>query len=149
MQGHSGRRTLTIALCKTKSSAFSSSSHYLDPFCSIAVLSHSVVSDSLWPHGLQPTRLLCPWGFSTQEYWSGLLPGASMGDPTHGKGHEEETWRAKMRSGLKGPPWTLSSIYPKTRICFTISCLSPTPLMLTGGCPRPPFSKACEQCPLI
>ena len=21
----------------------------------------SVVSDSVWPHGLQPTRLLCPW----------------------------------------------------------------------------------------
>ena len=31
-----------------------------------------VVSDSLWPHGLQPTRLFCPWGFSRQEYWSGL-----------------------------------------------------------------------------
>ena len=29
-----------------------------------AVLSHSVVSESLRPHGLQPTRLLCPWGFS-------------------------------------------------------------------------------------
>ena len=27
---------------------------------------------SLWPHGLQPTRLICPWGFSRQEYWSGL-----------------------------------------------------------------------------
>ena len=26
-----------------------------------AVLSCSVVSDSLWPHGLQPARLLCPW----------------------------------------------------------------------------------------
>ena len=25
--------------------------------------SHSVVSDSLWPHRLQPTRLLCPWDF--------------------------------------------------------------------------------------
>ena len=25
--------------------------------------SHSVVSDSLQPHGLQPTRLLCPWDF--------------------------------------------------------------------------------------
>jgi len=25
--------------------------------------SHSVVSDSSWPHGLQPTRLLNPWGF--------------------------------------------------------------------------------------
>ena len=23
--------------------------------------SHTVVSDSLWPHGLKPTRLLCPW----------------------------------------------------------------------------------------
>ena len=37
-----------------------------------AVLSCSVMSDSLWPHGLQPTRLLCPWGFSRQEHWSGL-----------------------------------------------------------------------------
>ena len=24
------------------------------------------------PHGLQPTRLLCPWDFSRKEYWSGL-----------------------------------------------------------------------------
>ena len=36
------------------------------------MLSCSVVSDSLLPHGLQPTSLLCPWGFSRQEYWSGL-----------------------------------------------------------------------------
>ena len=36
------------------------------------VLSHSVVSNSLPPHGLQPARLLCPWGFSRQEYWCGL-----------------------------------------------------------------------------
>ena len=36
------------------------------------VLSRSVMSDSLWPRGLQPARLLCPWGFSRQEYWSGL-----------------------------------------------------------------------------
>ena len=28
-----------------------------------------------WPHGLQPARLLCPWGFSRQEWWSGLLQG--------------------------------------------------------------------------
>ena len=31
---------------------------------SMIVLSRSVVSDSLGPHGLQPTRLLCPWNFS-------------------------------------------------------------------------------------
>ena len=36
------------------------------------MFSRSVVSDSLWPHGLQPTRLLCPWGFYRQEYWSEL-----------------------------------------------------------------------------
>ena len=30
------------------------------------------MSDSLWPCGLWPASLLCPWGFSKQEYWSGL-----------------------------------------------------------------------------
>ena len=30
-------------------------------------------------HGLQPARLLCPWGFSRQEYWSGY-PFPSPGD---------------------------------------------------------------------
>ena len=46
-----------------------------------AVLSHSVVSNSLQSHGLQLARLLCPWGFSRQEYWSGLPcspPGAVL-----------------------------------------------------------------------
>jgi len=37
-----------------------------------AVLSHSVMSDSVPPHGLKPTRPLCPQGFSRQECWSGL-----------------------------------------------------------------------------
>ena len=32
----------------------------------------SVVSDYLRHCGLQPARLLSQWGFSTQEYWSGL-----------------------------------------------------------------------------
>ena len=32
-------------------------SFYLLHTCSVA----SVVSDSLWPHGLSPARLLCPW----------------------------------------------------------------------------------------
>ena len=35
-------------------------------------LIHSVMSDSLSLHGLYPARLLCPWGFSKQEHWSGL-----------------------------------------------------------------------------
>ena len=36
------------------------------------VFSHSVISDSSWPHGRWPTKLFCPWGFSRQEYWSQL-----------------------------------------------------------------------------
>ena len=41
--------------------------------------SRSVVSDSWWPHGLQPTRLLYPWDFSRQEYWSGVpLPSPDL-----------------------------------------------------------------------
>ena len=40
-------------------------------YISAVVLSRSVVSDSFRPHRLQPARLLCPWGFSKQEYWSG------------------------------------------------------------------------------
>ena len=43
------------------------------------MLSHSVMSDSLRPHGLQPARLLCPWGFFRQEYW-GRLPCPPPGD---------------------------------------------------------------------
>ena len=39
---------------------------------SYAVLSRLVVSNSLQPHGLYAARLLCPWGFSRQEYWSEL-----------------------------------------------------------------------------
>ena len=40
---------------------------------------HPVLSDSLRPHGLQPTRLLPSTGFPRQEYWRGL-PFPSPGD---------------------------------------------------------------------
>ena len=44
-----------------------------------AVLSRSVASNSLRPHGLQPARLLYPWGFSRQgvgchAFLQGTLP---------------------------------------------------------------------------
>ena len=49
------------------------------------------VSEPSWPHGLKPARLLCPWGFSRPEYWSGLPrpapgnlpdPGIKLRSPT-------------------------------------------------------------------
>ena len=36
------------------------------------VFSHSVVSDSLLPHGQTSPAGYSPWEFSRQEYWSGL-----------------------------------------------------------------------------
>ena len=47
------------------------------------VLSQSVMSNSVRPYGLQLARLLCPWGFSRQEYWSGLPfpPPGNLPDP--------------------------------------------------------------------
>ena len=42
--------------------------------CPHCVLCCSVMSYSLQPHEVQSTRLLCLWGFSRQEYWSGLYP---------------------------------------------------------------------------
>ena len=52
-------------------------------FSHLYMCSHSVVSNSLWPHGPQPSRLLCPWGFSRQEYWNGLpyLPPGDLPNP--------------------------------------------------------------------
>ena len=44
----------------------------------------SVVSNSLQPHGLQPSRLLCPWNISRQEYWSGLPFPTPRDLPTQG-----------------------------------------------------------------
>ena len=53
----------------------------------VCMFSHSLVSDSLQPHGLYPTSLLCPWN-CRQEYWNGLpfptpgdLPNSGM-EPT-------------------------------------------------------------------
>ena len=34
--------------------------------------SRSVVSDSSWSHGLQPSRLLCPWDFPGKNTWVGF-----------------------------------------------------------------------------
>ena len=44
----------------------------------IFLLSHPVVCDSLWPHGLQPARLLFPWdspGKNTEVGYHCLLQG--------------------------------------------------------------------------
>ena len=46
--------------------------HILFTCCAVLCLVTQSCSSLCDPHGLQPTRLLYPWGFSRQEYWSGL-----------------------------------------------------------------------------
>ena len=74
-------------------------------------VSHSVVSNSLRPHGLKPARLLLFIGFSRQEYWSGL-PFPSQGDlPDPGIKPGSPTLQAgSLASLLSEPPAEASAI---------------------------------------
>ena len=65
--------TLTYLRTTTDLQIFEEGSHRKDTEMT-NMFSHSVVSNSLWPYGLQPTRLLCPWDFP------GRLPLSTPGD---------------------------------------------------------------------
>ena len=78
------------------------------------VLSCSIMSSHLWPHGLYPASLLCSWGFSRQEYWSGYpipspedlpYPGIEPGSPA--------LWVDSLPAELPGKP--------KTRLDYSLS----------------------------
>ena len=66
-----------------------------------AMLSHLVMSDSLWPHEIQSARLLCPWGFSKQG-WCGL-PYPPPGDLRNPE-IEPKPPALQANSLLYGPP---------------------------------------------
>ena len=68
----------------------------------VHVLSLSVISDSLQPHGLYPMRFLCPWGFSRQEYQSGL-PCPPPGNLPN-RGIEPRSCALQVDSLLSEPP---------------------------------------------
>ena len=66
------------------------------------------------------------------------MPGASSGDPTCDKGHEEEAWQAKVSQDLRDSLDLLEHL-PQNQnlpvlLFFTNSSVT------NGGCPRPLFS---------
>ena len=67
------------------------------------------------------------------------MPGASTGDPTHDK-LMQKSLTGQGGSGLKGSSARASTLKPES-VGFIISCLSPTPLTLTGGYPLPTRSE--------
>ena len=56
--------------------------------------SHSVVSDSLEPHGLQPTRLLRPWDFPGKSTGVGCISFSRGVFPTQGSNLSLLHWQA-------------------------------------------------------
>ena len=80
------------------------------------------MSDSLQP--TKPTKLLCPWGFSQQEYWSGL-PFPSPGDlPKPGIKPRSPAWQVESLSF--DPP-----VYSK-HILFVLAILVSKRFILCG-----------------
>ena len=80
------------------------------------VLSCSVMSKSLLPHGLSSTRLLCPWGFSRQVYQSGL-PWPPPGDlPNPGI---ELRSPALQADSLPSETWGKPLILHRYYYCYT------------------------------
>ena len=98
------------------------------------MLSHSVMSDSLWPCKLRPVRLLCQGvGFSRQEYWSIL---ANTGCHTHLE-HYISCCPSRQL------PWVPGA----ARTPVTQAAAPPPHLALTGANPSPPGQPQ-EQTPV-
>ena len=50
-------------------------------FVCVCVLSHSVVSDSLQPRGLEPAKLLCPWDYPGKNAGVSFPPPGDLPNP--------------------------------------------------------------------
>ena len=87
-----------------------------------------------------------------REAWHAVVHGAGS---HRGRSHPwqrscRENLTGKGGSGLKGPPESARTSTPKPEsVCLTILCLSPTLLTLTGGYPRPPFSRKSQLRALV
>ena len=105
-----------------------------------------VVSDSLWPHGLGPTRLLCPWNFPGKNTGVGYLFLLQGSFPTQGSNScllSTLHWKANLLLlELAGKPKRLqllllfrhsvmsSSLWPHGLQHTSLPCPSPSP----GAC---------------
>ena len=91
---------------------------------------------TLQPHGPSPARLLCPWGFSRREYWSGL-PCPPPGDLLD-TGIEPMSLEAPSSFMHEGPPAApgatvaMASLSPRPRAWAARWQRCQLPLQVTG-----------------
>ena len=80
----------------------------------------SVIFDSSWPYRLYPTRLFCPWGFSRQEYWSGLLCPLLGNLPNSGIEPMSPVAPALQADSLPLRHWGSLSLSPSVCVCVCV-----------------------------
>ena len=97
-----------------------------------------VMSNSLRPHGLQPTRILCPWDSPGEEYWS-RLPCLLLGElPNPGIGPRSPTLQAdSLLTEPPGKPLWGGLSFP--HLSFLTCCPS--------HCPHFPLWQSCRDDP--
>ena len=61
-------RQICYPFCSIRECLCRNSESYFYVYKILAASFTSIVSDSVRPHGLYSSRLLCPWGFSRQKY---------------------------------------------------------------------------------
>ena len=115
------------------------------------LLSHWVMSDSLWPHGLQPTRLLCPLDFPGKNTGVGhhfLLQGIFPTQEPNPSLFNLLLWQTnsfttvlpgKPNLGCTSVQFSLSvlsdSLRPHGLQHTRLPCLSSTPGAYSNSCP--------------
>ena len=69
LNGKRIRKRIDTCICRTESLCYTPEINraLLVQLCAVLRSVALVVSDSLWPHGLKPSRLLCPWDSAGQN----------------------------------------------------------------------------------
>ena len=83
----------------------------------------SVVSNSLWPRGLQPARPFCPWNCPGKKYWSGL-PFTPQGNLPH-PGIKPASPASSASPSLASRFLTLSHLYAFISRSVTFNSATP------------------------
>ena len=113
----------------------------------LLLISCSAVSNSLQPHGFEPTRLLRPWDFPRQGYWSVLLF-PTPGDPPN-PGIEPLSPILAGRFFTTAPPGKPSNTSVQLSRLIMSDCLRPHGLQHARlPCPSPALEACSNSCPL-
>ena len=103
------------------------------------------MSDSLWPHGLYPTRLLCPWGSPGKNTGVGCHVAISFSRRSSPSGTDQKSIQFRV------PDPSISSFTGVIKVAQTVKRL-PTmwkTWVQSLGLGRFPWRRACQPMPVF